>query len=105
MSLRSEVIEAMAAVKMPVARRLPILAVIDEYEGAEVQKYPMCEGYLRTRESGFWDHNKPSFTVYRKKQKPKPDVTELARRAVKAWRGGTYATHEAMHALAEAVDE
>ena len=84
------------------------LSVCDEYEGVEVQDYPLCDGYLRTRDSGYWKPHQPSFTIYRKKQKPEPDVTELARRAVKEWEHHAPNTGPfgvAMDALAEAVEK
>ena len=40
-----------------------------------------------------------------RKQEPKPDVTELARRAVKEWREGFVERQMAMGALSKAVDE
>ena len=62
------------------------LSVCDEYEEVEMQEVRgTAPHYLRTRDSAFWEPHLPSFTVYRKKEKPEPDVTELARRAVKAW--------------------
>ena len=76
-----------------------VLSVCDEYEEVEVQE--ACSKDLwRTRERNTWEPHIPSFTVYRKKQKPEPDVTELARRAVKAWRE----THNASEPVCDAMD-
>ena len=82
------------------------LSVCDEYEEVEVQECNNAD-YLLRRPSTHWDPRKPSFTVYRKKQKPEPDVTELARRAVKAWEKDDTAHrfHVAMSALAKAVEK
>ena len=112
MSLRSEAVEAMAAAHILFAARAPVLAVIDEYEEVEVNThrdgdwaYLPCGG----RRAKFG--NSPDYrveTFLRRKQKPKPDLEALARRAVKAWRSGcafTVPEAAAMEALAEAVDE
>ena len=92
-SVRSVVFAARAA-----------LSVGDEYEEVEVQKTPH-RAVLRLRSSLCWESHLPSFIVYRKKEKPKPDVTELARRAVEAWRSPAVGFGPAMNALAEVVDE
>jgi hypothetical protein len=104
-----------------------ILEAIDQYEELEVRE-------CRYHEKGHWlrlpddtmDEDKfivATQTILRRKQEPEPDVTELAQRAVKAWRrreaelrrrGSCYAEplNNAMEALdaeleplAEAVDK
>ena len=46
----------------------------EDYEEVEVQEgYPRT--ILRTRACFNWDRHKPSFTIYRKKQKPPETVT------------------------------
>ena len=124
MSLKDEVKEAMAgaleehkflssarSVRDDERKRYPLsvaaqaaLSVCDEYEEVGVQA-AFSGKALRLRENPYWDYDRPSFTVYRKKQKPEPDVTELARRAVKAWRSPAPVFGAAMEALAEAVDK
>ena len=81
------------------------LSVCDEYEEVEVQVPGTNPNYLRTHGSPFWDHDKPSFTVYRKKEKLEPALEELVRRAVKAWREPQSGLGATMTALAEAVDK
>ena len=134
MSLRSEAKEAMAKmaeargyVETPVAIRAEdwtardcfgptlavaqaVLAVIDEYEEVTLCENKHCPGLWYAKGmSGFdAEHAKHLHVFLRRKQKPKPDVTELARRAVKEWKrryGDAEPLSDAMHALAEAVDE
>ena len=135
MSLRSEAIEAAAkaceasgcpSTARHIRKERPaglaervsqaVLAVIDKYEEVEVQLGANNLYCLRTRGSPFWNPSRPSFTIYRKKQEPAPDVEELARRAVKEWEqrrrdldnhGCVYAKlmDDAMDALAEALDK
>ena len=88
-----------------------VLAVIDEWEEVEVRPSTCSTGTLFVKGSSHYvAHDDTCFTILRRKQKPKPDVTELARRAVKEWkrRFGEPPTRPlsiAMTALAEAVDE
>jgi len=69
------------------------LSVCDEYEKLEVQEYgsPHC---LRVHGSLWWEPQRPSFTVYRKKQKPEPTLLEAGEAALeemRPWRGGVRA--------------
>ena len=93
-----------------------VLSVCDEYEEVEVEECRgtsgfVCRGdhWLRMPDDRYWGqprHNPNRYTILRCKQKPEPNVTELARRAVKAFRGGPNIGYcRAMQALAEAVDE
>ena len=112
MSLRSEAVEAMAAAHIPFAARAPVLAAIDEYE--EVEVLPCAsrnEQWLRLTDQGGRLYNplqRDTTTILRRKQKPEPDVTELARRAVEArckWGLTSLEMSNTMDALAEAVDK
>jgi len=52
------------------------LSVCDKYEPMEVQQsdFPDC---LWLRGNPHWMSQRPSFTVYRKKQKPEPETVEV----------------------------
>ena len=136
MSLRSELKEAMAEAQT--AQRYPddarviraeawekvrrcasgvnvaraVLAVIDEWEEVEVRESKDDSHVMRVARTCLYpDQYGPVSTILRRKQEPAPDVKELARRAVKAWRErdraifGFRPVTDAMDALAEAVDE
>ena len=83
-----------------------VLSVCDEYEEVEVQA-AVSRRALRLPDNPYWDHDKPSFTVYRKKQKSEPTLEELVRRAVKAWEKDDTAHrfHVAMSALAKVAEK
>lgn len=99
MSLRSEVREVMEAINVPVARRVPILAVIDQWEEMEVQFVNVATpNYWRTREGSYWESERPGFIILMRRQGP--DVEELARRVVKEWRG----SHGSMVPICDAMD-
>ena len=104
MSLRSEVKEAMAVALKAHGYRIEAdwvreeqqgslgvwivaqaaLSVCDEYEGVGVQRGSHDPYFLRARGSICWESGEPSFTVYRKKQKPGPTLLEAAKGALKA---------------------
>ena len=106
-AIRNEDWDTHVAYPALLAATKAVLAVVDKYEEVKMQVVANNPNYLRVRDGNvYWQRHEPSFTVYRKKQEPKPDVTELARRAVKARRSGTrQAECDAFKALAEAVDE
>ena len=91
------------------------LSVCDEYEEVEVRPWKVGLSCVLLLPEDRWFEKGPSFigepfTILRRKQKP--DVTEPARRAVKAWRryvsipsGGGEPISDLITALAEAVDE
>ena len=107
MSLRSEVVEAMAAERLAISLRLPILAVIDEWEEVEVRP-STCDvlTWFPENSDQYVSTDSSCFTILRRK--PEPDVTELARRAVEArckWGLTSLEMSNTMDALAEAVDK
>ena len=85
------------------------LSVCDEYEEVEVAVEGSGE-WLYLPASPSFDYLSARSTyhkevILRRKQEPAPDVKELARRAVKAWREPQSGLGATMTALAEAVDE
>ena len=80
------------------------LSVCDEYEEVEVRP-STCDvlTWFPENSDQYISTDSSCFTILRRKQKP--DVTELARRAVKAWRSPAPVFGAAMEALAEAVDK
>ena len=108
MGLRSEVVEAMAVERLAISLRLAILAVIDEYEEVTLCENRYSPGLWYSEGTAGFDakFTKNLHTFLRRK--PKPDVTELARRAVKAWRsthGSMVPVCDAMDALEKKLDE
>ena len=81
-----------------------VLSVCDEYEEVEVRP-STCDvlTWFPENSDQYISTDSSCFTILRRKQKP--DVTELARRAVKAWRSPAPVFGAAMEALAEAVDK
>ena len=57
------------------------LSVCDEYEEVEMQEANSAGNYWRSPDTFYWEPQKPSFTVYRKKQKPEPTLLEAAKMA------------------------
>ena len=82
------------------------LSVCDEYEEVEVQKTPNRD-ILRLRSSLCWESHLPSFTVYRKKEKPEPTLEELARCVMKEWKRNKepFGLCAAMNAFEKKLDE
>jgi len=76
------------------------LSVCDGYGEMEMQEMSGNPDYLRGRGTVSWEPQRPSFTVYRKKQEPELGLKELARRAVKAWRG----SHGSLKPVTDAMD-
>ncbi len=93
-----------------------VLIVIDQYEEVEVRECkdlkvaPLltpCH-WLRLPDCGSQTEDRYQIATYTilRRRKQKPDVPELARRAVKAYDNGPpSAVHRTMCALAEALDE
>ena len=87
-----------------------VLAVIDEYEEVTLCENRYSPGLWYSEGTASFDakFTKNLHTFLRRKQKPEPDVTELARRAVKVWRGSYGSTRpvcDAMDALEKKLDE
>ena len=69
----------MAAERLAMSLRRPILAAIDEYEEVEMQAIKEHPHHWLSAENGYWNPRDPSFTVYRKKQKPEPESVTVSR--------------------------
>jgi hypothetical protein len=89
-----------------------MLDVIDQYKEVEVEECRFLSGgvpmhILRFRDSHSFgtDYGNPVRCTILRRRKQKPDVKELARQAVKAWREHRIGVADAMDALAKELDK